>query len=81
VIVDGRLVITGPLSYEGVIVARGGVSVVVPGVTISGVIRSGGTPFLAGNLAFHESGTVAESVLLQALTPSPVSGRRWAEMP
>ena len=80
-IVDGRLTVTGALSYEGVIVARGGISVVVPGVTVTGVVRSGGTPLLAGNMAINTNGAVAQGVLLQALTPSPAGGRRWAEMP
>jgi hypothetical protein len=80
-IVEGRLIITGPLSYEGVIVARGGISVVVPGVTITGVIRSGGTPLVAGNMAVNLNGSVAQNVILQSLTPLPVAGRRWAEMP
>ena len=42
-IADGRLTITGPLSYEGVIVARGGITILVPGVTITGIIRFRGT--------------------------------------
>jgi hypothetical protein len=79
-IVDGRLTITGPLSYEGVIVARGGVSVVVPGVTITGIVRAAGAPPIAGNLTRIEAGAAAQSVLLQGLTPRPVRGRRWAEV-
>jgi hypothetical protein len=78
-IVDGRLTIIGPLSYEGVIVARGGVSVVVPGVTITGVVRAAGTPPIAGNMTLIEAGAAAQSVLLQGVTPRPVHGRRWAE--
>jgi len=78
-IVDGRLTITGPLSYEGVIVARGGVSIVVPGVTVTGIIRAGGTPPISGNMTLIEAGAAAQSVLLQGLTPRPVRGRRWSE--
>lgn len=79
-IVDGRLTITGTLSYEGVIVARGGISIVVPGVTVTGVIRAGGTPRIAGNVTVISSGEAAQAVLLQSLTPHPVAGRRWAEL-
>jgi hypothetical protein len=79
-IVDGRLTISGALSYEGVIVARGGISVVVPGVTITGIIRAKGTPPIAGNLLATRNGALAQDVLRQLLTPMPVAGRRWAEM-
>ena len=79
-IVDGRLTITGALSYEGAIVARGGISVVVPGVTVTGVVRAAGTPRIAGNLTLVPSGEAAQNVLLQSLTPRPVAGRRWAEL-
>jgi hypothetical protein len=80
-IVEGRLVIAGPLSYEGVIVARGGISVVVPGVTVTGIVRSPGVPLIEGNIDLNTSAAMAQSVLLQALTPRPVAGRRWAELP
>ena len=78
-IVDGRLTITGPLSYEGVIIARRGVSIVVPGVTLTGIVRAAGAPPIAGNLTRIEAGSAAQSVLLQGLTPRPVRGRRWSE--
>lgn len=80
-IVEGRLVVTGALSYEGVIVARGGISVLVPGVTITGIVRSGGTPPVAGNMAINTNGAAAQAVLLQSLTPKQAAGRRWAELP
>jgi hypothetical protein len=79
-IVEGRLTITGPLSYEGVIVARAGISIVVPGVTVIGVVRAAGTPGIAGNLTLVPSGEAAQHVLLQVLTPRPVAGRRWTEL-
>ncbi len=39
-IVDGRLRVTGPASYRGVIVASGGVEVSAAGVTVDGLILS-----------------------------------------
>ena len=79
-IVDGRLTITGSLTYEGVIVARAGISVVVPGVTITGLIRAKGSPPVVGNISTEANVAVAQDVLRQALTPVPVRGRRWAEL-
>jgi hypothetical protein len=80
-IVDGRLTITGQLTYEGIIVARDGVSVVASGVSVAGLIRAGGSPSIAGNHSFSLNAAVAQDVLLQSLTPSAIAGRRWAEMP
>ncbi len=79
-IVDGRLTIIGALSFEGIIVAKGGISVVVPGVTVRGLIRVAGAPLVAGSLSLTPSASVAQDVLLQVLTPTLTGGRRWAEM-
>ena len=79
-VVEGRLTVTGPLSYEGVVVARGGISIVVPGVTITGIVRAAGAPSVQGNMTLIESGEAVQGVLLQALRPRPVTGRRWAEL-
>lgn len=80
-IVDGHLAITGPLLYEGVIIAREGLSATVSGVTIDGIVRTGGDPPIAGNIGGNRSAMPAQAVLRQVLTPQPVSGRRWGEMP
>jgi hypothetical protein len=79
-IVDGRLTVSGPLSYEGVIIARGGISIVVPGVTVTGIVRASGSPVVQGNFIMVVSTEAAQDVLLQSLTPRPVAGRRWAEL-
>jgi hypothetical protein len=79
-IVEGRLTVSGPVLYEGVIIARGGISTVVPGVTVRGVIRAAGSPSVEGNFSLIESAAVVQNVLLQVVMPKPVEGRRWGEM-
>jgi hypothetical protein len=79
-VVDGRLVIAGALSYEGIIIARGGISVVQPGARVTGMIRASGSPPVAGTLTTEPNEAVVQAVMLQAVTPTPVRGRRWAEL-
>lgn len=79
-IVEGRLAIVGPFSFSGVIVARGGISVAGPGVTITGMIRAAGAPPIAGSLTLNTNATVVQDVLIQGVTPTVVKGRRWAEL-
>ena len=79
-IVDGRATITGPLLYEGIIIAAGGISVLVSGVTVTGVVRASGTPPIAGPLSIAPNALAVQSILLQSLRPKIVDGRRWGEM-
>jgi len=79
-IVDGRLFISAPLSYEGIIITKGGISATGPGVHVTGMIRAAGSPRLAGTLGVTPDGAVVQDVMVQSVTPSPVAGRRWAEL-
>ena len=79
-IVEGRLSIAGPFAFSGVIVARRGISAAGAGVNVVGMIRAAGQPALAGVVGFAPSQPVLQAVLLQAVTPVPVFGRRWAEL-
>jgi hypothetical protein len=79
-IVDGRLVIIGAVTYSGVIVARDGVISSGPGLTILGMIRAAGDPPLSGPIQLTRSEAAVQGVLSKALTPTAVAGRRWAEM-
>lgn len=78
-IVDGQLGIAGPFTFAGVIFARNGVSIVSPGVAITGLVRAAGDPPIAGPLQVTPSPAAVQAVLLQSLTPRPVGGRRWGE--
>ena len=79
-IVDGRLSITGPLSWSGVIFARGGIVAASAEVALTGLIRAGGDPPVAGAISIIRSATAVQVVLAKALMPAPVVGRRWAEL-
>jgi hypothetical protein len=79
-IVEGRLAITGPLTFTGVVIARGGISVGTGGVSITGLIRAFGSPAIDGSVGFTESAVSVQDVLSQSLTPRPVIGRRWMEL-
>ena len=80
-IVEGRLAIVGPMSFTGVIVARGGIAIGSPGVAVSGLVRAAGTPPVVGWIALTKSQAGVQDVLQQAVTPRSVKGRRWAELP
>jgi hypothetical protein len=79
-IVDGRLSITGPLAYTGVIFARGGIVVSSVEVAVIGLLRASGEPPISGPLVVTSSVPVVQVVLATLLTPVPVAGRRWAEI-
>ena len=79
-IVEGHLAIVGSFTYSGVIVARGGLLVAANEVSVFGMIRAAGDPPISGPVQLTESQAAVQDVLVQALTPAPVSGRRWAEM-
>lgn len=76
-LVDGVLTIAGPLQYEGIIVATGGVSVTTVGVSITGLVRAS---TFQGGVPWSRSAVTVQSVLAQSLTPLAVAGRRWAEL-
>jgi hypothetical protein len=44
------------------------------------MIRAAGSPRLAGTLDVTLDGAVVQDVMVQSVTPSPVAGRRWAEL-
>ena len=76
-IVEGELIVMGPLFYRGIIIARGGISVTAGGLSVSGVIRS---PERTGDLAVEGSAPAIQDVMSQLVMPRPVSGRRWVEL-
>lgn len=86
-LVEGRLTVLGPLTFSGVIVARGGVVTAADGAAITGYVastaRSGATPAAVALLHAMElraSRCVAIHALLAAVPPVPVHGRAWAEL-
>lgn len=79
-IVEGKLTIAGPLRYAGLIVARGGIQITTQSARVSGAIRMIGQPVSLGDLDWDRSALTLQTVLSNSLTPSPVAGRRWAEM-
>jgi hypothetical protein len=79
-IVEGRLLMVGPVVFSGVIVARGGISIPAPNVTLSGLLRAAGDPPVAGAMTYTKSEVVVQDVLTEGLRPRLVLGRRWAEL-
>lgn len=79
-IVSGKLMITGPFAFDGIVVARQGLSVAAPGFAVTGFVRAAGPSDWLGEMALTESETVVQDVLGTSLMPKPVQGRRWSEM-
>lgn len=79
-IVDGKLTITAPVAYSGVIVVRNGMDVGSPGVVIEGLLRLAGPASSTGGLVATSSATAVQDVLGKELMPSVVAGRRWSEL-
>jgi hypothetical protein len=79
-VVEGRLFVASPLTYSGVVVARGGIDVVGQETIITGALRVSGANPVSGFVTVGRSATAVESVLAKAFIPRPVAGRPWAEM-
>lgn len=86
-LVDGRLTLAGPVSFVGLIVARGGILTTAAGGEVTGSIRTGPprfgeNPRLDIPLPFvlRPSVCATQTVLRSAVTPRIVSGRSWAEI-
>jgi hypothetical protein len=86
-IVDGRLTLAGPLSFAGLIVARGGIIATVAGAEVSGSMRTGpngideqGALEIANPFTFRPSVCATQTALRSAVIPRAVSGRPWAEI-
>ncbi len=82
-IVDGRLHITGPFMFSGLIIARGGVETSGSGTTISGALLS----FAPSNPGVQLRGVTLQfapcavlRALESAISPRPVRERSWAEL-
>lgn len=76
-IVDGKLTISGPVSYSGVVVARNGIEITAT-AKVTGILRVGGAS--TGSVELLPSAATAQAVLAQSLRPRPVRGRAWGEM-
>jgi hypothetical protein len=85
-VVEGRLMLTGPVSFVGVIVAKGGLTATAAGSELVGLLRAGpigsglqavtiGQPFV-----LRPSACAAEAALASAIVARPVASRAWAEM-
>jgi hypothetical protein len=86
-LVDGRLTLAGPVSFAGLIVARGGIVATADGADISGAMRTGpgggdenGKLDITRQFTFRPSVCATQTVLRSAVIPRPVLGRPWAEM-
>lgn len=86
-LVDGLLTLAGPVSFAGLIVARGGIVTTADGADISGAMRTGpggtdehGTLDITRQFTFRPSVCATQTVLRSAVIPRAVSGRAWAEM-
>jgi hypothetical protein len=76
-IVEGKLTISGPLTYSGIIIAKNGLAV-TSSASITGILRVRAV-FTGPALVSPSPGT-AQAVLSKGLTPRPVHGRAWGEM-
>jgi hypothetical protein len=79
-IVDGRLAITGPVTFEGLVIVKGGISVTASGVMVSGLVRAAGSPPIDGSIGLSKSAAIVQDVLAQSVRPVTVRGRRWQEL-
>lgn len=86
-LVDGRLTLAGPLTFTGLIVARGGVATSSDGVVITGLLvstaRNGSAVMpvaLTHAAEVRASRCAAIDALVAAAPPGPVHGRAWAEL-
>ncbi len=86
-IVDGRLTLAGPVSFAGIVLARGGITASVAGAEVSGTMRSGPNGIgqqaaldVTHQFTFRPSVCITQTVLRSAVIPRPVSGRPWAEI-
>jgi hypothetical protein len=85
-IVDGRLTLTGPGSFVGLVLARGGVTTGGDGFELTGSIRAGtagagGTAMqLVHQFVLRPSPCSTQDVVRSVLRPQPVAGRSWMEV-
>ena len=76
-IVEGKLTITGPLAYSGIIIAKDAL-LVTSSAGITGILRVSGPS--TGLVLVSSSPGTAQAALGKGLTPRPVRGRAWGEM-
>lgn len=79
-LVDGVLTIAGPVEFAGIIVARGGIVLTSPGVTLTGLLRAAPYPSNPSVMTVSPSVTAIQDVISQSVMPLPVAGRRWSEL-
>jgi hypothetical protein len=86
-LVDGRLTLAGPVSFVGLIVARGGIVATAAGAEVTGSIRTGpagigenGAMEITHQFTLRPSACATQTVLRSAVIPRAVSGRPWAEI-
>ena len=84
-IVDGRLTIAGPLTFDGLVIARelrvlDGAPRLKGGVRLAPGYGYSGSMSAPGGFALAPSACAVQSALLAAVRPRPVAGRRWAEL-
>lgn len=85
-LVDGSITVTGPFTVTGLVVARGSISAIAGGFSLSGAIMAFGNP-TRGTTAVeiaHSTIRYAPCVVANALRrgarPRPVRQRSWAEL-
>jgi hypothetical protein len=85
-VVDGRLTLTGPVSFTGVIIASGGFIAAAPGSELRGLLRTGPTAAgesgidISHSFTLRPSACASQAALASAIVARPVFGRSWAEM-
>jgi hypothetical protein len=84
--VDGSITVTGPFTVAGLVVARGSISAITGGFSLSGAMMAFGNPTRAGTAIELARATIryAPCVVLNSVRrndrPRPVIRRNWAEL-
>jgi hypothetical protein len=86
IVADGSITVTGPFAVTGLLVARGSISAIAGGLSITGAmlafgVNSGSTPIIEASRAIIRFSPCAITTALRlALHPKPVVQRSWAEL-
>jgi hypothetical protein len=84
--VDGSITVAGPFTVAGLVVARGSISAITGGFSLSGAMMAFGNPTRAGTAIelAHAMIRYAPCVVLNSVRrndrPRPVIRRNWAEL-